>query len=245
MSNSPSAKPGAVDFTTHYAAIAGVADRVAEKALRCMAAHRTASVLEIGCGTGEVSIAVAAARVDLRVIGIDISAVNIAAAQETARSRKLADRLTFVAADFLSWKGGHTDFMLAHSVLHLIEADTGELVAQLASTVGSDGTLMFTMPRSCIRNSALYVARRLWRLIPHGLSDAVALRVARWMYPSIDLGPLRDRLAYLRSIPPRIDDEDFRRRLQRAGFDLVERTIWPVSSIAQPSHSCSVWRRTG
>ena len=54
-------------------------------------------VLELGCGTGRVSLAIAAAGID--VTGIDISPRMIAAAQAKAERRGLSERCIFQSGD--------------------------------------------------------------------------------------------------------------------------------------------------
>ncbi len=57
-------------------------------------------VLELGCGTGRISLAIAEAGVD--VVGIDISPRMIEAAQAKARRRSLTERCIFQPGDMAS-----------------------------------------------------------------------------------------------------------------------------------------------
>ena len=54
-------------------------------------------VLELGCGTGRVSLAIAAKGID--VVGVDISPLMVEAAQAKAAERKLAERCIFQTDD--------------------------------------------------------------------------------------------------------------------------------------------------
>ena len=54
-------------------------------------------VLELGCGTGRVSLAIAAKGID--VVGVDISPLMVAAAQAKATERKLTERCIFQTGD--------------------------------------------------------------------------------------------------------------------------------------------------
>ena len=68
------------------------------------------TVLDIGCGAGELSLAIADARAAARVTGIDISEDLIAAARERAGKR---DHVQFALADASLWKPlGHAPDLL-------------------------------------------------------------------------------------------------------------------------------------
>ena len=56
-------------------------------------------VLELGCGTGRVSLAIAAKGID--VVGVDISPLMIEAAQAKATQRKLTERCIFQTGDMV------------------------------------------------------------------------------------------------------------------------------------------------
>ena len=59
-------------------------------------------VLELGCGTGRVSLAIAAKGID--VVGVDISPLMVEAAQAKAVKRKLTERCIFQTGDMASVK---------------------------------------------------------------------------------------------------------------------------------------------
>jgi trans-aconitate 2-methyltransferase len=244
--SSPADRPsGAVDFSGRYGTLDGVADKVSRAVLDCISEVPEPLIVEIGCGTGETALAIAAARRDARVVGLDISPANIAAAGTLKAANAAGDRVEFVAADFMTWPCPHADLLFCQSVLHLIEADTFQLVQRLAWAIKAGGVLAFTMPRACARNHALFLARRGWSLVPRALADRAALAVARRLYPKLSADMIIDRLSYMRLIPSRLDDLGFRELLQRQGFVSVRRDIWPVTAVVQPSHTFSVWRKVG
>jgi trans-aconitate 2-methyltransferase len=133
--------------------------------------------------------------------------------------------------------------LFCQSVLHLIEADTSQLVQRLAHAVKPGGVLVFTMPRASARNHALFLLRKGWSLVPRATADRAALAIARWVYPKLSADMIIDRLSYMRLIPLRLDGPELRELLQRQGLVPVRRDIWTVTAIVQPSHSFSVWRK--
>ncbi|WP_316229337.1 class I SAM-dependent methyltransferase [Bradyrhizobium sp. SZCCHNR1070] len=233
----------AVDYAGRYQTLGYVADRVSQAVLACLKDRAAPLVLELGCGTGETSLAVARARPDANVIGLDISAVNIAAAERAKAESGVDKRVSFETADFMRWQGPQVDLIFGESVLHLVEADSSQLAEKLANTLRPGGQLVFTIPRDCFRNDILFLLRRVWSIFPRAPADRMALAVARRVYSDLPDDLLRDRLGYLRLIPERTDGTKFRDLLRRNGLSLVRREIWPVTTLLQASHSFSVWRK--
>ena len=82
-----------------------------------IAAHAGNTVLDIGCGAGEVSLAIARARPKAQVLGLDVSADLIAAARLRAGERST---LRFVEGDAGSWseQGFKPDLLVSrHGVM--------------------------------------------------------------------------------------------------------------------------------
>jgi SAM-dependent methyltransferase len=234
---------GAVDFHRRFATLCDVAENVAFEMLETLPDAVNPLIVEVGCGTGETSLAIANGRTDARVLGLDISPANIAAAEAARAASRVADRVSFVATDFMTWPCQQADLVFSQSVLHLINGDTVKLVEKLANAVRPGGLLVFTMPRACVRNDLLFLLRRIWSLIPKGLADWTALRLASWIYPKLSVDMIADRLSYLRFIPQRLDGPTFRELLRGHGLSLVRQKILRVTTIMQPSHSFLVWRR--
>ena len=233
----------AVDYAGSYQTLGLVAARVSEAVLECLKDREEPMVVEIGCGTGETTLAIASARPDAEVIGLDISAANIAAADSARKDTAAGARVRFVAADFMRWSSPQADLLFGESVLHLIEVDTADLVRKLASVLRPGGQLVFTIPRDCLRNDILFMLRRAWATLPRASADRVALAIARKVYPTLPENLLRDRLGYLRLIPERTDGEELRKLFRSNGLSPVRWEIWPVTTLLQASHSFSVWRK--
>jgi SAM-dependent methyltransferase len=100
-------------------------------------------VLDLGCGAGELSLAVAAARPEAQVVGVDISGDLIAAARARAAGRVVfhqADAGTFVDAD------GPPDLLVSrHGVMFF--ADPPAVFRHLAGIAAPGARLVF----SCFR----------------------------------------------------------------------------------------------
>jgi trans-aconitate 2-methyltransferase len=232
-----------VDYAGRYQTLGRVAERVSQAVLECLEDREDPVVIEIGCGTGETSLAIARARQDAQVIGLDISAVNIAVADDAKAGSALDGRVTFVTADFMRWQSPQADLIFGESVLHLIEVNTADLIQKLASALRPGGQLVFTIPRDCVRNDLLFLLRRAWSTLPRESADRVALFIAQKVYPALPENLLRDRLGYLRLIPERTDGEELRNLLRSNGLSPVRWEIWPVTTLLQASHSFSVWRK--
>jgi SAM-dependent methyltransferase len=102
---------------------------VAETVLR---PARPGQILDIGCGVGPVTMALAGASIGERIVGVDTSSAAIEKAQATARERGLGDRAEFVcgATNDLSYPAGAFDAAILSMALHHI-LDLEGLLASL------------------------------------------------------------------------------------------------------------------
>lgn len=109
--------------------------------LDAMSIHRTARVLDLGCGTGLAARAVAR-RDDFsgHVTGIDLSPYLVTAARRLAAEEKVADRLEFLAGDArtLNFADGSFDAVIAHTLLSHVE-DPVALLSEAARVVRPGG----------------------------------------------------------------------------------------------------------
>jgi SAM-dependent methyltransferase len=106
-------------------------------------------VLDIGCGAGELSLALARGRPQARVVGVDVSPRLVEAARSRAASMS---NVEFVVADAAQWHPAN-DFMpqlliSRHGVMFF--ADPPAAFANLAGLAADDAALMF----SCFRDRA-------------------------------------------------------------------------------------------
>lgn len=117
-------------------------------------------VLDIGCGAGELSLAIARGRPDVAVQGVDVSPNLIAAAQE--RGSQLAN-LSFHCADAASWQSERTarpDLLVSrHGVMFFDDpaAAFGHIAKQAAPGAG----LLFSCFRAAGENAFFADIQRL------------------------------------------------------------------------------------
>jgi SAM-dependent methyltransferase len=106
-------------------------------------------ILDVGCGAGATSLALAAALADAEIIGIDLSESLIAAARE--RAGEGAENARFEVADAARWAPARAGFDLIvsrHGVMFF--DDPVAAFAHLRAPVGAEARLVF----SCFRRRA-------------------------------------------------------------------------------------------
>lgn len=125
-----------------------------------IAAYDGNAVLDIGCGAGEVSLAVARARPQARVVGVDISAQLIEVARQ--RGAQLGN-LEFALGDAVSWSLEHfaPDLLVSrHGVMFF--DDPFAAFTHLGDRAAPGANLVFSCFRSPRENAwAADVARML------------------------------------------------------------------------------------
>lgn len=122
-------------------------------------------ILDVGCGAGVWSLALARANPGVRVVGLDLPAVTPRFLSR-AREMGLADRVETLPGDMSTVKlepGAHGLVIAAH-VLRLETPDRARsLLARLAEAVSPDGALLVidALPGSAARDRQLHAAYRL------------------------------------------------------------------------------------
>lgn len=186
------------------------------------------SILDIGCGAGEISLALARGRPSAQIVGIDISPQLLAVANERGKNHPNAQ---FVLADAGTWEG-KADFVAdvlisRHGVMFF--ADPPKAFANLAHISGANAQLLFSCFRSRNDNPFFTEIARLLPPLP-GAPDpdpfvpgpfafadkdhvAQVLSAGGWTdieFEAFDFGmvagagedPVNDALAYFTSIGP-------------------------------------------
>jgi SAM-dependent methyltransferase len=118
--------------------------------LSAVAALPGSAIVDIGCGAGEVSLALADARPDARVLGIDISADLVATATIRARGRR---NCVFALADAATWepdRGAPDLYVSRHGVMFF--DDPVAAFAHLAQVAADGAGLCFSCFRSAREN---------------------------------------------------------------------------------------------
>jgi trans-aconitate methyltransferase len=211
---------------------------------RVDAAHRC-RVLDLGCGTGLNALALAQALPHATITGVDLSASSVARAEAARRGHPAADRLTFVAADYLTFAGGPFDVIVSETVLHTIPGPTDTLFDKIARDLTPGGLLVYTMPTGGAGNAALTLVRRALRRVRGRTTDRVLLAVARAAHGrAYDDTLLRERIPYMYLVPSRHDGPALHARLRdRWRFEILATEPVPRASLAQLAHRLVVARR--
>jgi trans-aconitate 2-methyltransferase len=122
------------------------------------------SIVDLGCGTGDLTAAIADHWPEARVIGVDSSDEMLKAAAEHADP----GRLDFVTVDIATWKPAQpVDLIVANAAFHWIP-DHDALLARMAAALGPKGVLAVQMPANFQSPSHL--------LLQETLAGRVALR---------------------------------------------------------------------
>jgi trans-aconitate 2-methyltransferase len=100
-----------------------------------------ASVVDLGCGTGELTSHLSTRWPEARVVGVDISEEMLAAAAARAN-----ERLRFERGDIATWNPeSPVDLILSNAALHWV-ADHGPLLDRLVGALAPGGLLAVQMP---------------------------------------------------------------------------------------------------
>lgn len=142
----------------HGAAFAGtkidIGTRVLLDSLERMAPAGTA--LDLGCGTGVLAVALARARPDLRVLGVDQSTAAVASARATAAANGLGNRIEITrddAADSVPDEG--VDLVVCNPPFHLGAAVVTTAADRLFAAAGRvlrPGGELWTVYNSALRH---------------------------------------------------------------------------------------------
>jgi trans-aconitate 2-methyltransferase len=137
--------------------------------------------VDLGCGTGELTRAIAERWPEATVLGVDSSPDMLAA----ARPRSMAGRLGFAQGDVRTFAGGPFDLVVSNATLQWVP-DHPALLPRIAALVAPGGTLAVQMPGNFDAPShtllAEVVAAGPWaaKLAAAGAAGARAVRPVAW-----------------------------------------------------------------
>lgn len=100
------------------------------------------TVVDLGCGTGELTAELHRTLEAAKTIGIDSSPAML---EEAHRRVPPTTGLIFDEADIASWNGGPVDVVFANASLHWV-ADHRALLARLRANLRAGGQLAFQVP---------------------------------------------------------------------------------------------------
>jgi len=92
-----------------------------------------ARVLDLGCGLGHSSVALALAYPAITVRGVDLDEASVAEARRTAAEAGVADRVSFAVADAAAPAGSGVDLVTIFEALHDMADPVGVLAAARAA----------------------------------------------------------------------------------------------------------------
>lgn len=101
-----------------------------------------ASIIDIGCGTGDLTLAIRARWPQAKITGMDMSADML------AKARKLDSDIDWVEADLTRWQpASPVDLVYSNAVLQWI-GDHPAVFASIAGMLNDKGALAVQMPRN-------------------------------------------------------------------------------------------------
>ncbi|HET9177018.1 MAG TPA: class I SAM-dependent methyltransferase [Terriglobia bacterium] len=103
----------------------------------------TGSLLDVGCGPGNIALKVARRCRGLAVVGLDRSRNMVETARRMAAELGLENRVFFqqASADRLPFSGGAFDFVLSNSVLHHL-SDPARVLGEMLRVIKPDGSIL-------------------------------------------------------------------------------------------------------
>lgn len=154
-------------------------------------------VVDLGCGPGVTAIALAQARPDARIVGLDLAPRMIAYAQRATRRANLTRNISYVIADAtaLPFPDNAADVTTAHSFLYLVP-DRAGVLNEAHRVLRPGGEYASMEPRFAHTHDS--ILRRHWRDLRFLFS------ITLWRPYSKYHG--------------RLDEKSFPATLQRAGF---------------------------
>jgi trans-aconitate methyltransferase len=218
--------------------------RMAEAVLRHVDRGRALRILDLGCGTGQLAFRLRDALPAADILGLDISAANVEAANLARSQRADQDRLRFMQADYLVFRDDPFDLVVTDGVLHLIPVDDETLVPKLAADTRAGGLLVVCMPYTCAYNSAFAVARRMLRALRGPTLDRVIKTAGHLLHPDVSDDMLLERVHYMYRPPERVMGPPLAKRFVASGLEQRATHPMPSSSLAQLRHNVTVWQKT-
>lgn len=228
-------------------AFAAVENRIrllVQRILPCLDATAPIRILDLGCGTGMLTLLLAESLPRAQCVGVDVSQANIRAAEIARKGCVHAGRIRFVAQDYREFQDRPFDVIASWSVLHLIPASDKELLLKIAGDLVPGGILANVIPRECIQNSVLAGVRRVLALCRCELTDRAVFRLAKWVHGrKFSDEMIRQRVEYMYILPRRYDGPTFQDRFRSLGLTPVTSLPEPHAGLGQMRQRLTVFRK--
>jgi release factor glutamine methyltransferase len=149
-----------------------------EKALLRLPADEDLRVLDLGTGSGAVSLAIAKERPRITVIGVDVSLTALEVARLNARLQKL-DNVEFRESDWFDAVRGEKFHIVVGNPPYVADDDPhlgrgdARFEPRLALDAGPGGMDCF---RAIVDRAHNYIVRQGWLLLEHGPTQHLPLR---------------------------------------------------------------------
>ena len=208
-----------------------------------MSRDRSLRVLDVGCGTGSLLFRLAETLPAAVLVGIDVSPANIRAARHQQGSRP-ASHVQFEVADYLDYRAEPFDLIVIDGVLHLVPAETDQIVRKLEGDLRPGGTLVCNMPFDCAYNRSFAIVRRVLRAIRSDWLDRRILQVGRLLHGhEMDDDGLRERVAYMYIPPVRMMNKRLGDRFASVGLHRTREYSMPSTSLSQLKQRVTIFER--
>ena len=149
-----------------------------ERALLRLPEDEATRVLDLGAGSGAVSLAIARERPRAQVIGVDISLAALELARDNAKLQKIAN-VEFRESDWFDAVRGEKFNIVVGNPPYVAEDDPhlgrgdARFEPRLALDAGAGGMNCF---RAILERAHNYIVRQGWLLLEHGPDQHMALR---------------------------------------------------------------------
>lgn len=149
-----------------------------------LSSAEAASIVDVGCGEGWSTIALARAYPHARIVGVDLDEPSIVAARGHAEAAGLADRLDFRASDAASLRGEQFDAAIIIEAVHDM-ANPVPVLRAVREALADDGSLVVVDER--VAESFVAPADDVERFM-YGWSITTCLPDGRSRTPSVATG---------------------------------------------------------
>ena len=171
-------------------------------------ARRSASILDLGTGSGAIALTLACERPDLHVTAVDVSPTALAVAQRNAAQLGVAARTRLVESNWFSRLGGARFDIIASNPPYIEANDahlaTGDLRFEPRLALAS-GTLGMAAIDAITRTAPSHLSAGGWLLFEHGWRQAEKCREALSTNGFSDIITVRDWAGHERVSGGRLD----------------------------------------